>query len=647
MIFQLINAKFAGRNDIMEDIKDTYPLLNKIDAPKDLRALPEEELPEVCREIRQEIIDVCSHNPGHLASSLGAVELAVALHYVFDTPNDKIVWDVGHQAYAHKIITGRREAFKHNRELGGIRPFPSPVESPYDVNTCGHASNSISIALGLAVAAALRNDPQNVVAVIGDGAMSGGLAFEALNNVSASPNNLLIILNDNNMSISNSVGGMKQYLRHLHTSNLYNTIRYKAANKMKSWGLLTENGRRKIIRFNNAIKSIINNQQNIFEGLNIRYFGPMDGNNIQDLVHTIREIKDMTGPKILHIYTTKGKGYKIAEQDATIWHSPGKFDPISGLRIQTSAEGLPPRFQDVFGDTLVELAQKNPKIVGVTPAMLTGCSMEKLQEIFPERTFDVGIAEGHAVTFSAGMAIEGLVPFCNIYSSFSQRAYDNIIHDVAITNEHVIICLDRAGLVGEDGPTHHGAFDIAALRPIPNLTICSPMDGKELRKMMFTAQADGNGAFVIRYPRGRCEDIDWKCKLEPIDIGKGRQLSQGTDLAVLTFGPLGYSVQTAIHEIYAEKKNYSIAHFDMRFVKPLDTQILDNVINQFDRVVTVEDGSKEGGFGSAVAEYLSEKKYHGTLTILGLPDTFVEHGAVDKLYEKAGLDVQSIKQALS
>ncbi len=647
MIFQLINANFAHINITMEDIRNSYPLLNKIDDPEDLRKLPEQDLPQICQEIRQEIIDVCSHNPGHLASSLGAVELAVALHYVFNTPEDKIVWDVGHQAYAHKIITGRRESFKHNRELGGIRPFPSPIESQYDVNTCGHASNSISIALGLAVAAALQNNQQKVVAVIGDGAMSGGLAFEALNNVSVSPNNLLIILNDNNMSISNSVGGMKQYLRHLHTSNLYNTIRYKAANKMRNWGLLTENGRRKIIRFNNAIKSIINNQQNIFEGLNIRYFGPMDGNNIQELVHTIREIKDMAGPRILHIYTTKGKGYKIAEQEATIWHSPGKFNPVSGKRIQTSTEGLPPRFQDVFGDTLVEMAQTNPKIVGVTPAMLTGCSMEKLQQAFPERTFDVGIAEGHAVTFSAGMAIEGLIPFCNIYSSFSQRAYDNIIHDVAITNEHVILCLDRSGLVGEDGPTHHGVFDIAALRPVPNLTICSPMDGKELRKMMFTAQADNSGSFVIRYPRGRCKDLDWKCDLEAISIGKGRKLCDGKDLVVLSIGPLGYNVQEAIADIQKERENYTIAHYDMRFVKPIDTEILDEIMHRFNRIVTIEDGSKEGGFGSAVAEYLTEKHYNGILTILGLPDEFIEHGAVNKLYKKTGLDVESIKKALS
>ena len=630
----------------MKNNKESYQLLNNIDIPKDLRSLSEDKLPEVCQEIRQEIIDVCSHNPGHLASSLGAVELAVALHYVFDTPEDKIIWDVGHQAYAHKILTGRREAFKHNRELNGVRPFPSPLESEYDVNTCGHASNSISIALGIAVAAAQQNEDRKVVAVIGDGAMSGGLAYEALNNVSVSPNNLLIILNDNNMSISNSVGGMKQYLRHLHTSNLYNTIRFKAANKMKEWGLLTENGRRKIIRFNNSIKSLIYNQQNIFEGLNIRYFGPMDGNNILELVRTIREIKDMKGPRILHVYTVKGKGFKIAEQDATVWHAPGKYDPVSGERLKVSCEGLPPRFQDVFGETLVELAEKNPKIVGVTPAMLTGCSMDKLKKVFPERTFDVGIAEGHAVTFSAGMALDGLIPFCNIYSSFSQRAYDNIIHDVAITNEHVVLCLDRAGIVGEDGPTHHGVFDIAALRPVPNLTICSPMDGKELRKMMFTAQLDGIGAFVIRYPRGRCEDSDWHCPLEALTVGKGRLISDGKDAVVLSYGPMGCIVQKAICELQTERPDYTVAHYDMRFVKPLDTDILDNVISRFKHVITIEDGARMGGFGSEVGEYLASKNYNGKLTILGIPDQFVEHGAVDKLYGKIGLDVKSIKHAL-
>ena len=630
----------------MDKTKNAYPLLDKINDPKDLRKFPIEELPQVCQEIRNEIIEVCSHNPGHLASSLGAVELAVALHYVFNTPEDRIVWDVGHQAYAHKILTGRKEAFKHNREFHGLRPFPSPQESIYDVNTCGHASNSISIALGLAVAATQNEEKKNVVAVIGDGAMSGGLAFEGLNNVSSSPNNLLIILNDNNMSISNSVGGLKQYLRHLHTSNFYNKIRFRAANKLKKWGLLTESGRKKIIRFNNSVKSILNNQQNIFEGLNIRYFGPVDGNNVQELVRTIKDIKDMSGPRLLHIHTVKGKGYKTAEQHATIWHAPGKFNPESGERIKGLCGKTPPKFQEVFGETLVDLAKANPKIVGVTPAMLTGCSMDKMLEVFPSRTFDVGIAEGHAVSFSAGMAIEGLVPFCNIYSSFAQRAYDNIIHDVAITGEHVVLCLDRAGLVGEDGPTHHGMFDIAALRPIPHITIASPMDGKELRKMMHTAQLEKKGTFVIRYPRGRCQDMDWRCPFEPIEIGSSRLLKQGTDIAVLSLGPLGCEVQKAIGEIENERTGYSVAHYDMRFAKPLDTRVLDFIKDKFDRIVTIEDGVKNGGFGSAVLEYLSSKGYKGTVTILGLPDEFVEHGEIDRLYQTVHLDVPSIKKAL-
>ena len=622
-------------------------ILDRIKGPEDVRRLTYKQTEILAEEIRRFLIETTSRTGGHLASNLGVVELTIAMYRVFNFPEDKVVWDVGHQSYTHKLLSGRKSGFDELRQYGGMSGFPKRRESEYDAFDTGHSSTSISAALGIAQARDLLGQDYKVISVIGDGALTGGRAYEALNNAGQRKTNFIIILNDNNMSISNSVGGMKQYLRHLHTSNLYNTIRYKAANKMRNWGLLTENGRRKIIRFNNAIKSIINNQQNIFEGLNIRYFGPMDGNNIQELVHTIREIKDMAGPRILHIYTTKGKGYKIAEQEATIWHSPGKFNPVSGKRIQTSTEGLPPRFQDVFGDTLVEMAQTNPKIVGVTPAMLTGCSMEKLQQAFPERTFDVGIAEGHAVTFSAGMAIEGLIPFCNIYSSFSQRAYDNIIHDVAITNEHVILCLDRSGLVGEDGPTHHGVFDIAALRPVPNLTICSPMDGKELRKMMFTAQADNSGSFVIRYPRGRCKDLDWKCDLEAISIGKGRKLCDGKDLVVLSIGPLGYNVQEAIADIQKERENYTIAHYDMRFVKPIDTEILDEIMHRFNRIVTIEDGSKEGGFGSAVAEYLTEKHYNGILTILGLPDEFIEHGAVNKLYKKTGLDVESIKKALS
>lgn len=627
----------------MEQKDSEYSLLNKIDSPADLRKLPECELKEVCEEVRKEIINVCAHNPGHLGSSLGAVELAVALHYTFNTPKDRLVWDVGHQAYAHKILTGRRKAFYKNRQLGGLKPFPSPQESIYDVNTCGHASNSISIALGLAVAAQQENVKRNVVAIIGDGAMSGGLAFEALNNVSATKNNLLIILNDNNMSISNSVGGMKQYLLHLHTSSFYNNLRFKTSQKLDSWGWLNDSRKKRIMRFNNSLKALFLNQQNIFEGLNIRYFGPINGNDIDELVRTINEIKDMQGPRLLHIHTVKGKGFKIAEKEATIWHAPGKFDPETGLRIPYNKKALPPRFQDIFGETLVDLAKADKRIVGVTPAMLTGCSMEKLYEVFPERTFDVGIAEEHAVTFSAGMAIDGLKPFCNIYSSFSQRAYDNVIHDVAISNLPVVLCLDRAGLVGEDGPTHHGAFDLAAFRHIPNMTIASPMEGKDLRNLMYTAQLDGKGAFIIRYPRGRCSDLNWRGNFQEIPIGKGRKLKEGTDVAVLSLGPLGISVQQAIGEIGDQ---ISIAHYDMRYCKPLDAEILDFVGSHFKKIVTVEDGSRMGGFGSAILEYFAAKNMHPQIQILGLPDSFVEHGPVDALYHEVGLDIESIKKAI-
>ncbi|MBP3775062.1 MAG: 1-deoxy-D-xylulose-5-phosphate synthase [Bacteroidaceae bacterium] len=634
----------------MKDFETSYPLLNRIDTPSDLRKLPESILPAVCEEIRQEIIDVCAHNPGHLGSSLGAVELAVALQYIFNTPEDHIVWDVGHQAYAHKILTGRRKAFYQNRKSHGLKPFPSPQESPYDVNTCGHASNSISIALGLAVAEEMQQSQRKVVAVIGDGAMSGGLAYEGLNNVSSTPNDLLIILNDNNMSISGSVGGMKQYLLHLHTSNFYNTLRFKAAQKFSSWGILNDSRRKKIIRFNNSVKSLLANQQNIFEGLNIRYFGPIDGNNIQELVRTIREIKDMKGPRILHVHTVKGKGFSMAEKEATIWHAPGKFDPVSGQRLSSPAQHQPPKFQDIFGDTLVELGKMNEKIVGITPAMLTGCSMDRFQKVFPKRTFDVGIAEGHAVTFAAGMAIDGMIPFCNIYSSFAQRAYDNIIHDVAISGLHVVFCLDRAGLVGEDGPTHHGAFDIAALRPIPNLTIASPMDGKELRRMMFSAQLENAGPYVIRYPRGRCSDEDWQCPLEQIETGKGRCLKQGTETALLTLGPIGnlgiQAIKKAEEELSQQGRAAEIAHYDMRFVKPLDNALLDEISEKFKKIIVLEDGVKEGGFGSAVLEYLSEKQYAGQIVRLGYPDRFISHGTVAELQEEAGIDITSIKHAL-
>ena len=621
-------------------------ILNTIETPDDLRRLDVEQLPQLCDELRQFIVEELSVNPGHLASSLGVVELTVALHYVFDTPEDRIVWDVGHQAYGHKILTGRRDSFCTNRKLGGLRPFPTPQESEYDAFICGHASNSISAALGMAVAnshlSALNSHlDRHVVAVIGDGAMSGGLAFEGLNNVSSSPNDMLIILNDNNMSIDRSVGGMKQYLLGMSTNETYNKVRFKTARWMQRHGMLKDDRRNGLIRLSNALKSAISHQQNIFEGMNIRYFGPFDGHNVKELVRILRQLKQMKGPKLLHLHTKKGHGYAPAENYKPVWHAPGKFDPETGKLLEGDSENLPPKYQDVFGETLVELARQNDRIVGVTPAMPTGCSMNLMMDQMPDRTFDVGIAEGHAVTFSAGMAKDGLQPFCNIYSAFAQRAYDNVIHDVAILKLPVVLCLDRAGLVGEDGPTHHGAFDLAYLRPIPNLTICSPMDEHELRRMMFTAQLPHQGPFVIRYPRGRGVKADWRCPLEAIEVGTGRKLHDGNDVAVLSIGPIGNEVEKAICQ------EPTIAHYDMRFLKPLDENILHEVGRKFKKIVTVEDGVRNGGLGSAVLEWMSDHGYNPQVVRLGLPDTFVEHGSVAELRKIVGLDVESIKKSLA
>ena len=628
--------------------KTKLGLLDKIKYPEDLRRLSTAELPEVCSELRQDIVDELSVNPGHLASSLGVVEITVALHYVFNTPDDRIVWDVGHQAYAHKILTGRGDVFCTNRKLHGLRPFPSPEESEYDTFTCGHASNSISAALGMAVAARhTGHGNRHVVAVIGDGAMSGGLAFEGLNNVSSSPNDLLIILNDNDMSIDRAVGGMEKYLLALDTNEVYNRLRFKASRWLHSMGYLNADRRNGILRLTNALKSAISHQQNIFEGMNIRYFGPFDGNDVDEVVRVLRQIKDMRGPKLLHLHTTKGKGYKPAEKAATVWHAPGKFDPETGERLTSDQSGLPPKFQDVFGETLLELARSNGRIVGVTPAMPTGCSMNIMMKEMPDRVFDVGIAEGHAATFSCGMAKDGLIPFCNIYSAFAQRAYDNIIHDAAILDLPVVFCLDRAGLVGEDGPTHHGAFDIAALRPVPNLTIASPMNEHELRRLMYTAQLPGKGTFVIRYPRGRGVLTDWRCPLEEIEVGTGRKLRDGTDVAVLSLGPVGNDAEQAIDELAAEQPSLSVAHYDMRFVKPLDSNLLREVGQKFKRIVTVEDGIRAGGFGSAVLEWMSDNGFCPKIVRLGLPDKFVEHGAVAELHKIAGIDKESIKKAVA
>ena len=626
--------------------QDKFSLLSKIEYPADLRRLSIDELPELCKQLRQDIVEEVSANPGHLASSLGVIEITVALHYVFDTPNDRIVWDVGHQAYGHKILTGRRSRFSENRKMGGLMPFPSPKESPYDTFTCGHASNSISAALGMAVAATF-DKPRHVIAVIGDGAMSGGLAFEGLNNVSSSPNDLLIILNDNDMSIDRAVGGMEKYLLKLDTNETYNRLRFRASRWLHSRGYLNDDRKKGILRFNNALKSALAGQQNIFEGLNIRYFGPYDGHNVKELVRILRQVKDMRGPKLLHLHTVKGKGYKPAERNASVWHAPGRFDAETGERIKEDTTGIPPKFQDVFGHTLLELAEQNPRIVGVTPAMPTGCSMNIMMQAMPERTFDVGIAEGHAVTFSAGMAKDGMLPFCNIYSAFAQRAYDNIIHDVAILGLPVVLCLDRAGLVGEDGATHHGAFDMAALRPVPGLTIASPMDEHELRHLMFTAQQPGGGPFVIRYPRGRGVKVEWQCPMRKVPIGRGRKLSEGIDVAVLSIGPVGNTVQQAIADLAAEGSALSIAHYDMRFLKPLDEDILKEVGERFQRIITVEDGVRNGGMGSAVLEWMSDHGYQPRITRLGLPDEFVEQGTVAQLHHLVGIDKEGIIRSLS
>ena len=618
---------------------DKFELLNQIKYPADLRRLDLERLPEVCKELRGKIIDEVAVNPGHFASSLGAVEITVALHYVFDTPEDRIVWDVGHQAYGHKILTGRRDRFCTNRKLHGICPFPSPAESEYDTFACGHASNSISAALGMAVAA--NGSGRHVVAVIGDGAMSGGLAFEGLNNVSSTPNDLLIILNDNDMSIDRAVGGMEKYLLNLDTNETYNRLRFKASRWLHSKGYLNEERKKGILRLNNALKSALSHQQNIFEGMNIRYFGPFDGHDVKEVVRVLRQLKDMRGPKLLHLHTTKGKGYEPAEKSATIWHAPGKFDPETGERIVQDCSNMPPKYQDVFGETLLELAGQNKRIVGVTPAMPTGCSMSIMQKAMPDRVFDVGIAEGHAVTFSGGMAKDGLLSFCNIYSAFSQRAYDNIIHDLALLNLNVVLCLDRAGLVGEDGPTHHGAFDMAALRPIPNLTIAAPMDEHELRRLMYTAQQPGRGTFVIRYPRGRGVRKDWKCPLEAVEVGTGRKLRDGKQTAVISIGPIGNDVELAI-----TKSEEEVAHYDLRFLKPLDEELLHEVGKHFKHIITIEDGTRNGGMGSAVLEWLSDHGYTPTVKRMGMPDEFVEHGTVAELKRICNMDIDSIVAAI-
>ena len=615
--------------------------LQNINNPDDLKKLSLEQLEDVCTDLREFIIEQLSYNPGHFGSSLGTIELTVALHYLFNTPYDRLVWDVGHQAYGHKILTGRRDSFHTNRKLGGLSGFTNPSESEYDTFIAGHASTSISAALGMAVAASLKNENRNIVSIIGDGSMTGGLAYEGLNNVCSQPNNLLIILNDNNMSIDNNVGGIQDYLVKLNTSSKYNKLRYSVYQGFKRRKLISEKDKNLVLRFNNSIKSLITKEQNLFEGFNLRYFGPVDGHDLPGLIRILRNIKDMKGPKLLHIKTVKGKGYLHAEKAATIWHAPGLFNIETGERIVKSNTNQPPLYQDVFGHTLVEMAEKDKNIIGVTPAMPTGCSMIHMMNKFPERSFDVGIAEAHAVTFSAGMAKEGLIPFCNIYSSFMQRADDQVIHDVALQKLKVIMCLDRSGRVGPDGPTHHGVFDLAYMRPIPNLVISAPYNEHELRNLMYTAAYGNEGPFVIRYPRGQGELSNWKNEPSLLQIGKGRRLRKGKDIALLSLGTIGNSASRAIDK--AEKRGISIAHYDMVFLKPLDEEMLANISQQFNNIITVEEGVVKGGFGSAVLEYLGDKKLTNIkVHRIGIKDDFITHGTVKELQEIAKIDENSI-----
>jgi 1-deoxy-D-xylulose-5-phosphate synthase len=610
-----------------------YELLDKIDSPADLKKLSVDELPQLCDELRRFIIAQLSHAPGHFAASLGVVELTVALHYVYDLPTDKLVWDVGHQAYGHKILTGRRESFKTNRKRGGISGFPNIAESEYDAFGVGHSSTSISAALGMATAFKLSGEKgRHVVAVIGDGAMTGGEAFEGLNNMAENEADMLVILNDNNMAIDEVTGGLNQYLLDITTSGTYNRLRTRIAKRDKG-GILHRMAR--------SLKNLITHRSNVFEGLGIRYFGPADGHDVKYLVGVLSDLKKIGGAKMLHVITKKGKGFKAAEENPTVWHSvDSDFDPETGVSTkEKSEEPMPPKFQTVFGETLLELAEKNEKILGITPAMPTGCSLNIMMKAMPERCFDVGIAEQHAVTFAAGLAVSGYVPFCNIYSTFAQRAFDQVIHDVALQKLHVVMCFDRGGLVGADGPTHHGVFDIAMLRCIPNLTIMSPMDEPELRNMMYTAQKENVGAVVIRYPRGRGSVIDWRKPMSEIEIGKSRVIREGKDVAVISLGPIGVRASRAAERTGA-------MHIDLRFAKPIDTVMLDRVMGQVGAIVTVEDGAVCGGVGTAIAEYAEKRGYKGKITTIGVPDRFIAHGTVEELYAECGMDEESIVRAI-
>ena len=626
-------------------IEQNYPLLSRIDSPADLRKLSVEMLPAVCSELRRFLIESLSTNPGHFASSMGSVDFTVALHYVFDTPNDRIVWDVGHQAYGHKILTGRRDVFENNRKYNGLSGFPNPKESEYDSFIAGHASNSISAALGMSMAAELQGvEHRNVVAVIGDASISGGLAFEAMNNASINRNNLIILLNDNDMAIDQNVGAIGEYMSHLNTSRRYNNFKFKVYRFCLRHKIINEKSRGLILRFSNSLKALLTNQQNLFEGLNIRYFGPFDGHDVKKLVSIFTELKNLKGPRIIHLRTRKGKGYAPAEADPTTWHAPGRFDIATGKILGGSGSSNIQKYQDVFGKTLVELAKTDEKIVGITAAMPTGCSMTFMQEAFPKRAFDVGIAEEHAVTFSAGLAKDGMKPYCCIYSSFLQRAYDEIIHDVALQNLPVTFCIDRAGIVGEDGATHHGAFDLAYLNCIPNMTISSPYDEHMLRNLLYTTQQTEHGPFAIRYPRGKGKLEDWHNEMQIMPVGKGRKLADGNDVAVLTLGPIGSDVSEVLAELRAEGK--AVAHYDMIFLKPLDQEMMREVGENYSQVLTVEDGTLNGGLGSVVTDWLNDNGYNVRVHRLGLPDAFVTQGTVPQLYDLCGIDKPSIKNKL-
>ncbi len=620
-------------------------LLSKIYTPDDLRKLDPADLAQVSSELRQFIIDVVCNNPGHFGASLGVVELTVALHYVFNTPYDKIIWDVGHQAYGHKILTGRRENFATNRKYKGISGFPKMAESEYDAFGTGHSSTSISAALGMAVAAASKGENRHVVAVIGDGAMTAGQAFEGLNNAGIGKSDILVILNDNNIAIDANVGALKEYLLDITTSKTYNRFKDRVWKILGIFGKLGPNARTLAAQLEAGAKSTILDRSNLFEGLNFRYFGPIDGHDVLHLTRVLQDLKGIPGPKLLHCLTVKGKGFKQAEEDQTTFHAPGKFNKKTGELINTSVADAPLTYQEVFGKTILELAELNNKITGITPAMPTGSSLNLMMKEMPERTFDVGIAEQHAVTFSAGLATEGMIPFCNIYSSFIQRAYDQIIHDVALQNLHVVFCVDRGGLVGADGATHHGFFDMAFMRSIPNMVVSAPMDEIELRNLMYTAQLEKNNfPFSIRYPRGRGIFTDWKKPFLEIEIGKARKISEGNDIAVLSIGHPGIAVTSVASKL--AKENISIAHFDMRFVAPLDKEALHSVFKKFRYIITVEDGVLKGGFGSAVIEFMSDNGYNSEVRRLGIPDYFVEHGTQEELYRECGFNEEGIELAI-